>query len=207
MSESRKCIQTGCGRPAHARRLCRKHYGAAAAAGEMPPLVNVSLEMTDEERFFAKVAESDDGCWLWTGGRSDAGYGSFRPRDGSASNAHRWSYQFFIGAIPDGLVLDHLCRTRACVNPWHLDPVTDKVNIARGVGRDSMRKWAASLTHCPHGHEKSDANTYRSYNKKRKRWECVCRPCRNARLRRRAAEQARANHERRGDVSDSHDQA
>lgn len=138
--------------------------------------------MTDEERFFCRVIEAESGCWLWTGGVSDTGYGSFKPRDGSASNAHRWSYQLLIGKVPEGLVIDHLCRTRACVNPWHMDPVTDRVNMQRGTARDERRKAAAALTHCPHGHEKTEANVYRTFNPKRNRWESKCRPCRNKRV-------------------------
>ena len=182
-----ECMISGCESVAHARRLCRYHYGQARRTGHLPPLVHVALEMTDEERFFSKVHEADDGCWEWIGSRSDTGYGSFRTRDGSASNSHRWAYQFFIGQIPEGLQLDHLCRNRACVNPWHLDPVTSRVNTMRGGLAESIRQRAAALTHCPHGHEKNEANTYRRFNKKLKRWEVVCRPCRNARLRRRHA--------------------
>ena len=186
------CIESGCDRIAHARRLCRKHYAAALKSGDLPPLVQVGLEQTDEERFFSRVEQDGNGCWVWTGAKSDTGYGSWHPRDGGAANAHRWSYEFLIAEIPQGLVIDHLCRNRACVNPWHLEPVTNRVNIARGLALEAMRQRAAEMTHCPHGHEKTEANVYRSFNPKRKRWESVCRPCRNARLRRRAAEKRAA---------------
>lgn len=183
-----KCTEPGCDLIAHARLLCRNHYARALAANVLPPLVMKAREQGDEERFFSRIAESEGGCWQWIAGLSDTGYGSFTARESSASNAHRWAFEFFFGEIPKGLVLDHLCRNRACVNPWHLDVVTHRVNIARGEAADGTRRRAAALTHCPHGHEKSEANTYRSYNPKYNRWECVCRPCRNARLRRNAAQ-------------------
>ena len=70
-------------------------------------------------------------CWLWHGCVQSNGYGrvSFR---GKSGYAHRMSYQLCWGAIPKGLELDHLCRNRACINPWHLEPVTRSVNCLRG---------------------------------------------------------------------------
>lgn len=65
--------------------------------------------------------------------------------------AHRWSYEFHVGPIPEGLDLDHLCRNRGCVNPDHLEPVTREENIRRAF---------ATVTHCPSGHPYSDENTY-----------------------------------------------
>jgi hypothetical protein len=85
------------------------------------------------ERFLAKVKKDSSGCWLWTGGRKPTGYGNFKAHSKSTVNAHRWSYEQHVGPIPDGLVLDHLCRVRHCVNPAHLEPVTTRVNLARGT--------------------------------------------------------------------------
>ena len=80
---------------------------------------------TPEERFWAKVDKTDD-CWLWTANRTNAGYGHFW-LDRRMVLAHRFAYELLIGPIPDGLTLDHLCRVRACVNPAHLEAVTNRV--------------------------------------------------------------------------------
>jgi len=79
--------------------------------------------------------------------------------------AHRFSYEYFIAPIPDGLEIDHLCRNRACVSPTHLEPVTRQENHRRGIG-------AAGRDFCKYGHAYTDVNTYR-YNGSR-----LCRLCR-----------------------------
>lgn len=87
--------------------------------------------MTDfESRFWAKVAVSD-GCWLWTGATNERGYGHI-VRAGRFVQAHRAAYELAGGEIPEGLVLDHLCREPRCVRPSHLEPVTHRENLARG---------------------------------------------------------------------------
>ncbi len=104
-----------------------------------------------EVRFFNFVAEDGD-CWIWTGGKDPAGYGVFAGGPGGRSRrAHRWVYEYFIAEIPDGLVLDHLCRTPSCVNPWHLEPVTSRENTRRGLS-------GVLKTHCPQGHPFAGAN-------------------------------------------------
>lgn len=70
-------------------------------------------------------------CWLWIGPLDRYGYGKYR-RSNRHTGAHRIAYQLLVGEIPEGLVIDHLCRNRACVNPWHMDPVTNRENILRG---------------------------------------------------------------------------
>lgn len=79
------------------------------------------------ERFWAKAQKGPD-CWLWTGAISSTGYGSFWGPSGSRG-AHRIAYEMAVGPIPEGLDLDHMCSTRACVNPSHLRPVTRKQNM------------------------------------------------------------------------------
>lgn len=93
-----------------------------------------------EQRFWAKVNKTP-GCWLWTAATSK-GYGSFGMPDRRQRLAHRLSYELLVGPIPEGLVLDHLCRVRNCVNPAHLEPVTAAENTRRGLLR----------TRCHRGH-------------------------------------------------------
>jgi len=112
------------------------------------------------DRFWTKVRIPVDGrgCWIWTAGKDDSGYGSFRYL-GRMVGAHRFVYEECIGKIPAGKQIDHVralgCTSRACVNPLHMEPVTQQENIARGdVGRPQVER-----TKCPHGHPYSAENT------------------------------------------------
>lgn len=127
---------------------------------------------TMEERFEAKIDRSRGECWLWTGRLAPNGYGVFAPGPKSRL-VHRFSYEYFVGPIPEGLHIDHLCRVRHCVNPAHLEAVTQRENLRRGIGfpGENSRK-----THCDHGHEFTPENTYvYPSNGKRK-----CRTCHRA---------------------------
>ena len=106
------------------------------------------------ERFMAKVSEQPNGCWLWQGAKSHGGYGSLW-FEGRRVGAHRVAYQLLRGAIPAGLTIDHLCRTVACVNPAHLEPVTMRENLLRGNGLPGTE---ARQTHCLRGHPLSGPN-------------------------------------------------
>jgi hypothetical protein len=79
------------------------------------------------------LARTDMGpdCWLWTGAVDAKGYGRVLTPDGHRP-AHRLAYELAVGPIPDGLVIDHLCRTPGCINPDHLEPVTRRENTLRG---------------------------------------------------------------------------
>lgn len=119
-------------------------------------------------RFWSKVDKSGE-CWEWTAYTDKKGYGSFR-LNGKIRKAHRVAYELIKGKIPDGLVLDHLCRNTSCVNPNHLEPVTNKENVDRGISKDVNGRWQKAKTHCPNGHEYTPENTY--YRKNRSHREC-----------------------------------
>ena len=91
--------------------------------------------------------------------------------------AHRVVYEFFNETIPQGLQIDHLCRNRACYNPYHLEIVTQQENIKRGGSITNTHK---EKTHCPYGHEYTESNTW--VNSKGWRW---CRECHNKKERER----------------------
>jgi hypothetical protein len=108
-------------------------------------------------RFETKLTEGPGGCWLFTGYIKPNGYGQFYPRKGLPTLSHRWSYEYHVDPIPDGLVIDHLCRVRHCVNPAHLEAVDQRTNVLRGVSVVARR---AAATACIHGHPFTEANTY-----------------------------------------------
>ena len=109
------------------------------------------------ELFWAKVNKTDS-CWLWLGNLNHNGYGSCY-FDGKTSRANRVAWFLKTGRYPHkGLVLDHLCRTRLCVNVDHLEEVTVKENIRRGIGFAAKNMCK---THCPNGHVYNKKNTYR----------------------------------------------
>jgi hypothetical protein len=137
------------------------------------------VPMPFEERYWSKVdlSAGPDECWPWTGYRNPAGYGDFwsikNGKDVSL-RAHRVSYELLVGPIPEGLVIDHLCRVRHCVNPSHLEPVTVRENTLRG-------DTPAKRTHCIHGHEFTPENIIRRPSRPNAR---DCRTCAIARMRR-----------------------
>ena len=86
------------------------------------------------DRFLLKIAQQVNGCWLWIGHvRKDDGYATFYFDGKRAGYAHIFAYEYFVGDVPDGLTLDHLCHTRHCVNPTHVEPVTFAENVRRGL--------------------------------------------------------------------------
>lgn len=123
------CSQEGCGRPHYGKGLCQGHYQQRRRGVPLSPIRRA--DRTVEERFFDMIVPDGD-CWLWTGGKAGGGYGQFAPAPGVSRPAHRWGYEHLRAEIPPGLDIDHLCRNRACVNPWHLEPVSRAENFRRG---------------------------------------------------------------------------
>lgn len=121
-----------------------------------------SLDLRDDScklgEFEVKVDKTLWGCWLWIGRVDNDGYGIFR-LGGKSRKAHRVAYETYKETIPSGLTLDHLCRVRNCVNPDHLEPVTNRENFLRG---DNLMARFALATHCKNGHEFTQDNIYTS---------------------------------------------
>lgn len=111
---------------------------------------------SDEERLWSGAVEDENGCWVWGRSITDKGYGTITGEGGANLKAHRVAYELTRGPIPTGLELDHLCRNRACINPEHLEPVSHRENVLRGMAPTSAN---AVKTHCPRGHEYDAKNT------------------------------------------------
>ena len=99
-----------------------------------------------------------DECVLWLGWCTNYGYGRLK-HAGQKVYAHRHMYELLVGPIPDGLVIDHLCRTPCCVNPAHMEPVSIVENTARGRAV-RMLHGDDPRTHCIYGHPMDAENTY-----------------------------------------------
>lgn len=136
--------------------------------------MSLLLDATLLRRFNSKWISTPDGCWRWTDVLVANGYGylGIGGRSGRKVQAHRLAYELFIGPIPDGLEIDHLCRNRWCVNPDHLEAVTRRTNLLRGNGQSAVN---FRKTKCSRGHPLSGpkADVLIDYLGRR-----VCRVCR-----------------------------
>lgn len=114
-----------------------------------------------------------DDCWLYAGPRNADQYGIYaiKTDEGKYRHrmAHRLFYELYRGKIPEGLVIDHLCRVRHCVNPEHMEPVTNRVNILRGMSKQAINN---RKTHCKYGHSLAVDNIYRRENGWRRCKQC-----------------------------------
>lgn len=125
-----------------------------------------------------KVRQDETGCWIWDGNLSQWGYAKY------PINVHRFTYEQFVGLIPEGLEINHLCEHPACVNPEHLEAVTHRENMAYGhtIIAQQLRR-----THCPEGHPYDGPNLYTDPRGNRQCRECRRRDMRAYRGRRRSA--------------------
>jgi hypothetical protein len=138
-----------------------REYQRKRSLAKCDPRVLEAIKFAPYERvtrFARKVKVLDSGCWQWTGNcHPDNGYGRLWFDRHDDRLAHRLAYEWSVGPIPVGLVIDHLCRHRSCVNPDHMEPVTSAVNTMRGVGIGPIN---AAKTHCLRGHLFDFENTY-----------------------------------------------
>lgn len=188
-----ECSVTDCSKRAVARGWCNTHWTQwRRSTKDFVPIYG-----RVEERFWSKVDRSGgpQACWPWLGTLERSGYGQFfdpnhEPR---LAKAHRYAYELLVGPVPGGLDLDHACHTRdeqcnlksacphrRCVNPAHLEPVSERENLLRS--RNHMADQA-KRTHCVHGHELSGENLVMRSDGGRR-----CRTCKNAGARRRYRE-------------------
>jgi len=149
------CTAPGCEKHVKAKSLCNTHYMRTFRTGTAAD----PIRATTAERFWSHV-EKTEGCWNWTANKNSFGYGTMR-HDSKLKKAHRISYELANGPIPDGLHIDHICRTRHCVKPAHLRLATPKQNLenldgphshnvtsgVRGVYKARNNKWQARVTH------------------------------------------------------------
>lgn len=191
--------QCGCGNPTSlVTHTCRKRGRVRGQPAAYLPGHNSLRAKSLKQRFLSHVDVIPDGCWEWTGYRLYTGYGRFAVGSRTAGTkrvvyAHRMSYELFVGPVPDGHDLDHLCRNRACVNPAHLEPVTHRENCLRGKAPNIQRHHSGK---CKRGHDQIPENR-RAERDKRGVIRHRCRLCANERGRNlRARRKAEAMHAR-----------
>lgn len=135
----------------------------------MPHMEKGGLMTTVVDRVITRLDCSTDGCWIWPGSKTPGGYGTVS--DGPKTRyVHRVMYEMFVGPIPAGFDLDHLCRTRSCARPDHLEAVNRSTNLMRGAHRSAL---AVQTGKCLNGHEYTPDNTYVT-----KRGTRTCKACR-----------------------------
>lgn len=142
----RICTVDGCPDPVKAKSMCSVHYKRTLRNGDPLVQLRVRHKGTPAERMIAS-ADQTDTCWTLRKVGTN-GYGSVRV-DGRTVLAHRYSYEIHVGPIPEGLVIDHLCKNKGCIRPDHLEPVTQRENVMRGDGPSAAN---AAKDNCSNGH-------------------------------------------------------
>lgn len=129
-----------------------------------------------EVRMARRVTQDANGCLIFDGTPTNSGYGLFY--DGTKERlVHRWAYEHHYGPIPAGLVINHLCRQKMCVNPEHLEAVTQRENTRYS---DSQLGIRSAATHCPQGHAYTPDNLVKNTHRK-------CKTCHREKARAQAA--------------------
>lgn len=184
------CVVQGCARTVYvvSVAMCNLHYRRKQRHGDPTVVLRNSggagphtVDMTVRLARSMVYAHAT-GCWLWDGAIEPNGYVRFHVRTGDPGRprrrvlVHRAAYEHFVGPIPPGLQLDHLCGVRHCFNPAHLEPVTAWENTMRSTAWGALN---AAKTHCPQGHPYDEANTLVSGGRRR------CRACGRAAARNR----------------------
>jgi hypothetical protein len=165
------CAVSWCDRTAVARDYCRRHYHRLVRYGD-PEGGKYYEGLPVVERILRRIVLTDTGCWEWQGYADVHGYGQMGLGN-KVYLVHRLSYEAHVGPIPDGMMIDHLCRYPRCVNPAHLDVVTPRENLMRSDLTFAGRK--ARQTSCIHGHLFDEKNTWVSKDGRRKCRKCSAR--------------------------------
>ena len=184
-TRNRTCSVEDCGRSVAANGWCDLHYKRVRRNGHTELRVKQTLAdyMAERTRVSGPSPERPGlgPCHVWTGTKFLTGYGAVGLRTHHKALAHGMAYTLARGEIPDGSVIDHLCRNRACVNPEHLEVVSNEENLRRGKGY-RLRNGMDSA--CLHGHEYTPENTYINPNDPQ---DIRCRTCSRIRDRKRAS--------------------
>lgn len=183
MNGTRICSVEDCARPVYAYGMCSMHHRRKLRNGHtgLRKPQDLGEYIAARVKVGARPAARPglSPCHIWRLTPADNGYAYIGLRTHHKMLAHRAAYELKFGPIPDGHVIDHLCRVRACVNPDHLEPVSNAENLRRGRGF----RLRNGMDHaCIHGHAYTDENTYINPNDDT---DIRCRECSRVRDRKR----------------------